>query len=54
MTRKLMQNGCRAGDIAECYADPAKAYQELGWKAEYGIDEMCRDSWNFVSREFAK
>ena len=44
----------RAGDIAECYADPAKAYQELGWKAEYGIDEMCRDSWNFVSREFAK
>ena len=37
----------RAGDIATCYCDPAKAARELGWKAQYGIDEMCRDSWNW-------
>ncbi len=37
----------RPGDIAECYADPAKAKEGLGWTAEYGIDEMCRDSWNW-------
>lgn len=40
----------RAGDIATCYADSTKAYQELGWKAEYGIEEMCRDSWNWQSK----
>ena len=39
----------RPGDIAECYADPSKALKELGWKAELGIDEMCRDNWNFIS-----
>ncbi|MBQ4087490.1 MAG: UDP-glucose 4-epimerase GalE [Clostridia bacterium] len=38
----------RPGDIAECYADPAKAKEILGWEAKFGIDEMCRDSWNFV------
>ncbi len=37
--------GRRAGDIASCYADPTKAFKELGWKAEYGIEEMCRDSY---------
>lgn len=37
----------RAGDIATCYSDPAKAEKELGWKAQFGIDEMCRDSWNW-------
>jgi len=37
----------RPGDIAECYADPAKAKEGLGWQAEYGIDDMCRDSWNW-------
>ncbi len=37
----------RAGDIAACYSDPAKAEAELGWKAEYGIEDMCRDSWNW-------
>lgn len=37
----------RAGDIACCYSDPTKAAQELGWKAENGILEMCRDSWNW-------
>ncbi len=40
----------RAGDIAECYADPSKAERELGWKAEYGIEEMCRDSYNWQSK----
>ena len=37
----------RPGDIATCYSDPSKAEKELGWKAEYGIEEMCRDSWNW-------
>ncbi|MBQ6237545.1 MAG: UDP-glucose 4-epimerase GalE [Bacteroidales bacterium] len=37
----------RAGDIATCYSDPSKAERELGWKAEYGIEEMCRDSWRW-------
>lgn len=37
----------RAGDIATCYSNPAKAERELGWKAQYGIEEMCRDSWNW-------
>lgn len=39
----------RPGDIAACYCDPTKAYNELGWKAEYGIDEMCSDSWRWQS-----
>lgn len=37
----------RAGDIAACYCDPAKAANELGWTAENGIDEMCADSWRW-------
>ena len=37
----------RPGDIATCYCNPAKAKAELGWEAQYGIDDMCRDSWNF-------
>jgi len=37
----------RAGDIATCYSDPSKAFKELGWKAQFGIDEMVRDSWNW-------
>ena len=39
----------RPGDIATCYADPSKAKAELGWEAEYGIDEMCADSWRWQS-----
>ena len=35
----------RPGDVAECYADTRKAYEMLGWKAERGIAEMCRDSY---------
>ena len=37
----------RPGDIALCYADTAKAEKVLGWKAEKGIEDMCRDSWNW-------
>ena len=37
----------RAGDIATCYADPTKAKKELGWVSEYGIEEMCEDSWRW-------
>lgn len=37
----------RAGDIAECYADPAKAAEGLGWKAEKNLEDMCRDSWRW-------
>ena len=37
----------RPGDIATCYCNPAKAEAELGWKAQFGFEEMCRDSWNW-------
>jgi UDP-glucose 4-epimerase len=39
----------RPGDIAECYADVSKAARELEWKAEFDLDRMCRDSWNWRS-----
>ena len=39
----------RAGDIATCYADPSLAKKELGWEAQYGIDEMRADSWKWQS-----
>ena len=42
----------RAGDIATCYADPAKAEKELGWKAEYELQRMCEDSWNFAKKHY--
>lgn len=37
----------RPGDIATCYSDASLAKKELGWEAEYGIEEMCADSWNW-------
>lgn len=37
----------RAGDIAECFADATKAREMLGWQATLGIEDMCRDSWNW-------
>ena len=40
----------RPGDIAECWADPSLALAELGWKAKRGINEMCRDAWNWQSK----
>jgi UDP-glucose 4-epimerase len=42
--------GRRPGDIAISYADPSKANRELNWKAERGIEEMCRDLWNWQSQ----
>lgn len=38
----------RAGDVAELYADPEKAYAELGWRATRNLEEMCGSSWNFI------
>ena len=37
----------RAGDIASCYADPARAQEKLGWKAEKTLEQMCRDGWRW-------
>jgi UDP-glucose 4-epimerase len=37
----------RPGDAASCYADPAKAERELNWKAEFDLEQMCIDSWNW-------
>ena len=41
--------GRRAGDIATCYADPTLAKDEMGWSAELGLEEMCRDAWRWQS-----
>ena len=40
----------RPGDIATCYSDPSKAFNELGWKAERGLEQMCDDSWRWQSQ----
>ncbi len=40
----------RPGDLATCYADPAKSAEILGWKAEKNLQDMCRDSWNWQSK----
>ena len=40
----------RPGDIAVCFADPKKAKELLGWQAQFGIEDMCRDSWKFVKQ----
>lgn len=40
----------RAGDIASCYSDASLAAKEMGWKAKYGLDEMCKDLWNWQSK----
>ena len=37
----------RSGDVAECWSDPSKAARELGWKAQYGVEEMCADAWRW-------
>ena len=37
----------RLGDIAACWADPTKAREELGWQAQYDLDDMCASSWNW-------
>ncbi|WP_024233149.1 UDP-glucose 4-epimerase GalE, partial [Escherichia coli] len=40
----------RSGDIAECWSDPTKAYEELGWKARRGLEDMIRDAWNWQQK----
>ena len=40
----------RPGDIATCYADTTKAKELLGWSAQYDIDDMCQDAWNFAQK----
>ena len=37
----------RPGDVAECYANPARAAELLGWRAQYGIEQMCVDHWRW-------
>lgn len=41
----------RAGDIATCYAETKKAKEELGWIAEKSLEDMCRDSWNYITKQ---
>ena len=38
----------RPGDIATCYASTRKAFDKLGWRAEKGLEEMCKDAWHFL------
>ena len=40
----------RPGDLATCYADPAKSSEKLGWAAEKTLDDMCRDTWNWQKK----
>ena len=40
----------RPGDIATCYADPVKSAEVLGWKAQFDQTDMCRDTWNWQSK----
>jgi UDP-glucose 4-epimerase len=37
----------RAGDVAQCWADPSRAAQDLGWRAEYDLPRMCADAWRW-------
>ncbi|HEY8049517.1 MAG TPA: UDP-glucose 4-epimerase, partial [Ramlibacter sp.] len=39
----------RAGDVAQCYADPALAHEVIGWRAKRGLDQMCADAWRWQS-----
>jgi UDP-glucose 4-epimerase len=40
----------REGDVAKCYSDPTKANNELDWKTNYGLEDICRDAWNWQSK----
>ena len=46
---RLLDYTARPGDVAENYADCSKARDLMGWEAQYGIDDMCRDAWNWQS-----
>jgi UDP-glucose 4-epimerase len=37
----------RTGDVASCFADPALAFELMGWRAEHGLDRMCQDAWRW-------
>lgn len=41
----------REGDIDICYSDPTKAKEELGWVAEKDLNQMCKDSWNYINKK---
>lgn len=41
----------RPGDIPVCYANPTKAYEELGWKTKFSLEDMCRSAWNYVNKK---
>ena len=41
----------RPGDVATCYADPSKAKIELNWEAEKTLEDMCKDSWNYIEKK---
>ena len=41
----------RPGDVATCYADPSKAKIELNWEAEKTLEDMCKDSWNYIAKK---
>ena len=41
----------RQGDVATCYADPSKAKIELNWEAEKTLEDMCKDSWNYIEKK---
>ena len=43
----------RAGDAPACFADAMKAQRELGWRAAFGIADMCRDGWRFAKRQWS-
>ncbi len=40
----------RPGDVATCYSDPKKAKELLNWEAKFGVEDMCRDTWNWQSK----
>lgn len=44
----------RAGDIASCYADPKRAKEQLGWSAKKTLEDMCKDSWNYIEKNQGK
>ncbi len=41
----------RPGDIPVCYANPKKAYEELGWRTKFNLEDMCRSAWNYVNKK---
>jgi UDP-glucose 4-epimerase len=41
----------RPGDVATCYADPSKAKRELNWEVEKTLEDMCKDSWNYIAKK---